>query len=155
MKKSIALMALAAMALASCSKDSALKIDDATAKKAELAHLESGKIPVAKFDNLTHDFGTIEEGIKVEHTYVVTNIGTGDLIISNAKPSCGCTVPNWTKDPIKPGEKGEVKVIFDSSHKSGNVEKTVALTLNTETGTETLNFKANVKGGDSGIVPNK
>ncbi|SFQ54356.1 Protein of unknown function [Flavobacterium akiainvivens] len=146
-------MALAALGLASCQKNNSLAIDDAVARKAELAHAESGKVPVANFDNLIHDFGTIKEGIKVEHTYTVTNAGKGDLVISNAKPSCGCTVPDWTKTPIKPGETGQVKVIFDSSHKSGNVEKTVALTLNTEKGTETLNFKANVEGGaKSGVI---
>jgi hypothetical protein len=154
MKKSIAIVALAALALASCNKKSSLAIDDATAKKAELAHKESGKIPVAKFDNLDYDFGDVEAGKKVEHTFVVTNEGTGDLVISQAKPTCGCTVPDWTKTPIKPGEKGEVNIVYTPAG-SGNVHKTVGLTLNTEKGTETLNFKANVKGAGSGIVPNK
>lgn len=146
-------MAVAALAMVSCKENTALAIDEATAKKAELAHAESGKIPVAKFDTLDHDFGDVKHGEKVTYTYTVTNTGTGDLVISNAKPSCGCTVPDWTKDPIKPGQTGQVNVVYNPSG-SGAIHKTVALTLNTEKGTETLNFKANVLGGTpaSGIT---
>ncbi len=151
MKKSIAIMAIASLVLASCKENNALTIDEATAKKAELAHAESGKVPVAKFDTMDHDFGTINAGDKVQYTYKVTNVGTADLVISNAKASCGCTIPSYTKDPIKPGQGGEVSVEFNSAGKSGNVQKTVTLTLNTETGTETLNFKANVVNTASGI----
>jgi hypothetical protein len=152
-RRSLAMLAIASLALASCKKENAaLKIDDATAKKAELAHAESGKLAVVKFDNLNHDFGTIAQGIKAEHTYKFTNTGTADLLISDAKASCGCTVPNYTKDPVKPGGTGEVSVVFDSAGKSGNVEKTVTLSLNTEKGTEVLNFKANIAGA-TGVVP--
>ncbi|MES2485286.1 MAG: DUF1573 domain-containing protein [Bacteroidota bacterium] len=147
MKKSIAMMALAALALTSCKENTALNIDAATAKKAELAHAESGKLPVAKFESLDHDFGTIKQGDKVEHTYKFTNAGTADLVLSDAKASCGCTVPDWTKTPVKPGESGEVHVVFNSAGKSGDVQKTVTLTMNTEKGTETLNFKAKIEGG--------
>lgn len=152
-RKSVAMLALASLALASCKKENAaLKIDESVAKKAELAHAESGKLAVVKFDNATHDFGTIAAGVKAEHTYKFTNTGTADLIISDAKASCGCTVPNYTKEPVKPGGTGEVSVVFDSAGKSGNVEKTVTLTLNTEKGSEVLNFKANIS-GVAGTVP--
>jgi hypothetical protein len=147
MKKSLAMLAMATLVLASCKENAALGINDDVAKKAELAHAEAGKLPVAKFESLDHDFGTIKQGDKVEHTYKFTNAGTADLIVSNAKASCGCTVPDWTKDPVKPGESGEVHVVFDSTGKSGDVQKTVTLTLNTEKGTETLNFKAKIEGG--------
>lgn len=140
-------MTLAAMTLASCKENTALNIDEATAKKAELAHAESGKLPVVKFESLDHDFGTIKQGDKVEHTYKFTNAGTADLVLSDAKASCGCTVPDWTKTPVKPGESGEVHVVFNSAGKSGDVQKTVTLTMNTEKGTETLNFKAKIEGG--------
>lgn len=146
-KKSLAMLAMASLVLASCKQENAaLKIDDATAKKAELAHSESGKLPVAKFETTDHDFGTIPAGTKVDYTYTFTNTGTADLLISDAKASCGCTVPSYTKEPVKPGGTGEVQVVFDSTGKSGNQQKTVTLTLNTEKGTETLNFKANIAG---------
>ncbi|HYD89976.1 MAG TPA: DUF1573 domain-containing protein, partial [Flavobacterium sp.] len=104
-------------------------------------------IPVAKFDNKEHDFGNIKAGDKVEHVYKVTNAGTADLVISEAKPGCGCTVSDYTKTPIKPGETGEIKATFDSKGKSGNVSKTITVTMNTETPTETLKFTANIEGG--------
>jgi hypothetical protein len=152
-KKSFALLAVATIALTSCKKENAaLRIDDATAKKAELAHAEAGKLPVIKFDNAEHDFGTIQSGAKVEHTYKFTNEGTADLVISNVKASCGCTVPSYTQTPVKPGGQGEIKVTFDSTGKSGNQSKDVTVTLNTEKGTEILKFKANVAAGGIGVV---
>lgn len=153
-RKSVAMLAIASLALASCKKENAaLTIDDATAKKAEMAHAESGKVPVIKFDNASHDFGNIKAGKKVNYTYKFTNAGTGDLIISDAKASCGCTVPNYTKEPVKPGGTGEVSVVFDSTGKSGAVSKTVTLTLNTEKGTETVDFKANIESAGIGATP--
>lgn len=153
-RKSVAMLAIASLALASCKKENAaLTIDDATAKKAEMAHAESGKLAVIKFENPSHDFGTIKAGEKVNYTYKFTNTGTGDLVISDAKASCGCTVPNYTKEPVKPGGSGEVSVVFDSTGKSGNVSKTVTLTLNTEKGTETVDFKANIESAGIGVTP--
>lgn len=144
-KRSVAMLAIASLALTSCKKENAaLRIDDAAAKKAELAHSENGKLPIIKFDNMDHDFGDIESGTKAEHTYKFTNEGTADLVVSNVKASCGCTVPSYTQTPVKPGDSGEIKVTFDSSGKSGNQSKQVTVTLNTEKGTEVLNFKANV-----------
>jgi len=154
LRKSVAMLAIASLALASCKKENAaLTIDDATAKKAEIAHAEGGKLPVIKFDNASHDFGNIKAGEKVNYTYKFTNAGTGDLIISDAKASCGCTVPNYTKEPVKPGASGEVSVVFDSTGKSGAVSKTVTLTLNTEKGTETVDFKANIESAANGATP--
>ncbi len=147
------MLAIAALALTSCKKENAaLRIDDATAKKAELAHAEAGKLPVVKFDNMEHDFGTIQAGVKVEHTYKFTNTGTADLVVSNVKASCGCTVPSYTQTPVKPGGEGEIKVTFDSTGKSGNQSKDVTVTLNTEKATEILKFKANVAAGGIGVV---
>ncbi|ALM48183.1 hypothetical protein AMR72_04290 [Flavobacterium psychrophilum] len=156
LKKTAAMLAIASLVLTACKKENAaLRIDDETAKQAEVAHAQSGALPVAKFDNPEHDFGTITAGEKVEHTFKVTNEGTADLVISEAKPSCGCTVPDFTKEPIKPGATGDIKVIFDSTGKSGNQEKTVTVTVNTEKASEVLKFKANVAApaGGIGVTP--
>lgn len=145
-KKSVAMLAVATIALVSCKKENAaLTIDDATAKKAELAHADAGKLAQIKFESPEHDFGTIQQGVKVEHTYKFTNSGTADLLITDAKASCGCTVPDYTKTPVAPGASGEVHVVFDSAGKSGEVSKTVTLSLNTEKGNETVSFKANIE----------
>lgn len=147
------MLAVASVALVSCKKDQALTIDDATAKRAELAHADAGKLALIKFENPEHDFGTIQQGQKVEHTFKYTNAGTADLIITNAKASCGCTVPDYTKEPVAPGKTGEVHVVFDSTGKSGEVTKTVTITLNTEAGTEQVSFKANIENKGIGVVP--
>lgn len=152
-KKTAAMFAIASLVFtASCKNENpSLKIDDATAKQAEIAHAESGKVAVMKFESMNHDFGTIASGEKVEHTFKFTNVGSTDLVISDAKASCGCTVPSYTQTPVKPGDTGEVKVSFDSAGKTGKQNKNVTITANTEKGTEVLNFTANVEGGAKGI----
>lgn len=151
------MLAIASLMLtASCKKENAaLRIDEATAKKAEMAHADSGKMAAIKWESTDHDFGTINEGDKVEHVYKFTNTGNADLVITSAKPSCGCTVPSYTQTPVKPGATGEIKAIFDSNGKGGMQQKTITVTLNTEKGTEMLNFKANVtpKAGGIGVTP--
>ncbi len=156
-KKTVAMFALASLIVTvSCKENASLRIDDEAAKKAEIAHAESGNVAVMKFSELEYDFGTIDQGSKVEHIYEFTNEGSADLVISAVKPSCGCTVPDYTKTPVKPGEKGEIKVTFDTAGKSGNQQKTVTVNANTEKGTETLSFKANIAGKDGiGVTPSK
>ena len=90
------------------------------------------------------DFGYINEGDKVTTEFILTNTGDADLVIVSAVGSCGCTVPEPPKDPIKPGESAPIKVSFDSKGKPGNQEKTVTLTTNTENGREMFKIKANV-----------
>ena len=87
------------------------------------------------FGEPTHDFGKIMDGDKVEHVFLFENTGSEPLVISNAKGSCGCTVPDWPKDPIKPGATGEIKVVYNSKGKGKvggkNENKTVTITANT------------------------
>lgn len=103
-----------------------------------------GPLPSAVFDNVEHDFGTVSEGQKVVHIYKVKNTGQAPLIIQSAQPSCGCTAPDWTKDPIPVGGSGFVKAEFDSNGKPGINNKTITVTANTWPKTTTLRFKAMV-----------
>lgn len=96
------------------------------------------------FGESTYNFGTVKEGEKVEHVYKFKNTGNDPLIISNAQGSCGCTVPQWPKEPIAPGKSGEIKVVFDSKGKSGKQNKTVTITANTEPATTTINIAGEV-----------
>ena len=146
MKKSIGYLALSVVLVTtSCKQESAAdKITDADMATAQAAKALEGKFPKVKLEKEVHDFGTINEGDKVETEFVVTNAGEVDLIISDAKGSCGCTVPKPPKDPIKPGASAPIKVSFDSNGKPGAQEKTVTLTTNTENGHETFKIKANV-----------
>lgn len=91
---------------------------------------QDGSLPELSFENLLHNFGEIIQGESVSHQFVFINTGGGDLIISNAKGSCGCTVPKWPRKPIAPGEKAEIKVTFNSNGREGKQKKTVTLVTN-------------------------
>ncbi|NIF03846.1 DUF1573 domain-containing protein [Chryseobacterium sp. Tr-659] len=91
------------------------------------------------------DFGKIKKGDKVEHVYEVTNTGKNPLIISEVKPGCGCTAPDFTKEPIMPGKKGKVTLHFDSSSFDGNVQKYADVFANVEKSPIRLTFTANIQ----------
>lgn len=104
------------------------------------------------------DYGVIEQGEKVTHLYKFKNVGNEPLIISNAKGSCGCTVPQWPKDPVMPGESGEIKVQFDSKGKSGKQSKRVTINANTEPAQTFLTIKGEINAPEGaadakGITP--
>ncbi|CAA6803563.1 MAG: Unknown protein [uncultured Aureispira sp.] len=98
------------------------------------------------FEKTVHDFGALKEGASVSYTFKLKNTGTKPLLISNAKGSCGCTVPKWSREPIAPGESGEIQVTFNSKGKKGNQHKTVTLTANTDPANTRLYIKAQVGG---------
>ena len=85
-----------------------------------------------KFDKLTHDFGTFsEKSPVVTCVFTFTNVGDQPLIINQAMASCGCTVPEYTKTPIKPGEKGEIKVTYNGTGKfPGHFKKSITIRTN-------------------------
>jgi hypothetical protein len=103
-----------------------------------------GPLPVIDFETTDHDFGTVKEGQKVSYTYKIKNNGQAPLIIQNAQPSCGCTVPEWSREPIPVGGSGFVKAEFDTNGKSGINNKTITVTANTWPKVTTLRFKAMV-----------
>lgn len=109
-----------------------------------------GPLPVAQFTSIDHDFGTINEGQKVKHVYKFKNTGEAPLIIQNAQPSCGCTAPNWSREPIPVGGEGFVEAEFDSQGKPGVQNKTITVTANTWPKTTTLRFKAMVNAKPTG-----
>jgi len=104
----------------------------------------AGPTTSLNFDETEFDFGTVTSGEKVEHVYKFKNTGNEPLIISDAKGSCGCTVPEWPKEPIAPGASSEIVVRFDSSNKSGNQSKRVTLTANTNPAQTFLTIKGQV-----------
>ena len=110
---------------------------------------QEGPLPELSFETLRYNFGDITQGETVSHQFVFTNTGEGNLIISNAKGSCGCTVPKWPKKPITPGEKAEIKVTFNSSGREGKQKKTVTLVTNAIPNTKVLTISGEV------IVPEK
>ncbi|MFT5167720.1 MAG: hypothetical protein ACI8P3_002958 [Saprospiraceae bacterium] len=117
----------------------------ATTKPAEPA-APVGPTTVMAFNELEFDYGVVDEGEKVVHIYKFKNTGKEPLIISNAKGSCGCTVPSWPKEPIPPGASGEINVEFNSKGKKGKQSKRVTITANTDPVQTFLTIKGEVKG---------
>lgn len=103
--------------------------------------------PVMAFEETNWDFGTIQEGDVVKHTYTFTNTGKSPLIIQNATAQCGCTVPQWPREPIAPGQKGEIQVEFNSKGKAGVQSKSVTITANTQPEINQVMLKGVVESG--------
>ncbi len=146
MKKGILILAgIFAMSLVSCKKNASDKVSDEKVVEAAERDAKAEDFPVMKFDEVEHDFGQINEGDVVEHLFTFTNTGKTPLVITDAKGSCGCTVPTYPKNsPIAPGAKGEIMVKFNSTNKPNQQQKTVTITANTETGKERIKIKASV-----------
>ncbi len=98
-----------------------------------------------QFAETAHNFGTIKQDSKNTKIFKFENTGNEPLIIENATGSCGCTVPKFPKEPIKPGESGEIEVVYSPGKQQGAQTKTVTITANTNPITTTLNISANVE----------
>lgn len=94
--------------------------------------------------SMEYSYGTIKQGESVTHNFEFTNSGKEPLVITSAHGSCGCTVPDWPKEPIKKGEKGVIKVTFNSAGKQGPQDKTVTINSNAKTNPAVLHIKGNV-----------
>jgi hypothetical protein len=110
------------------------------------AALAQSKGPVIAWEKSTFDFGDVSQGDKVEHTFKFKNAGNEPLIITNVQVTCGCTTPKgWARDPIAPGQSGEITVAFNSLGKWGKQNKVVTVisnAANPESGQ--ISFSANV-----------
>lgn len=105
----------------------------------------SGPTTTVVYEHTDFDFGTVKEGEHVKHTFKFKNTGSEPLIISNAKGSCGCTVPKWPSEPVAPGATGQIDVEFDSKGKPGKQTKRVTVTANTVPAQMFLNISGNVE----------
>jgi hypothetical protein len=105
----------------------------------------NGKLPKMIFADTNFDFGKITEGAKVSHVFIYKNTGEGDLVISNATASCGCTKPSYTHQVKHPGDTGTISVTFDSSNKSGKVVKSITISSNCQPPYKFLTINANIQ----------
>lgn len=101
-------------------------------------------VPVFQFTDTLHGFGEIMQGEKVSYAFRFKNVGKGDLVIRSANGSCGCTVPEWPKDPVRPGGEGIINVTFNSEGREGEQHKTVTLIANTMPANTILTITGNV-----------
>lgn len=106
-----------------------------------------------EFKKDVHDYGTIENGANGECTFEFKNTGNAPLIISNAKGSCGCTVPSWPKEPIAPGASSKITVKYDTK-RAGAINKSVTITSNAvNEPTKVIRIKGNVLAAPSSGAP--
>ena len=98
-----------------------------------------------KFAESVHDFGPIVEGTQASHEFSFTNTGNVHLVLSSVNASCGCTTPQWTKDPIAPGQTGKVTAVFNSTGKVGPFSKSITVHSNAKNGSIILTIKGNVE----------
>lgn len=157
------LMIVSLFAMTSCKNEGAAKKDDTKASvtapttaadnvnakpNAKKEVVPAGPLTAVTFDEAIFDFGEVTEGEKVAHTYTFTNTGKEPMIISNAKGSCGCTVPTWPREPIAPGATGKIDVVFNTSRKGKlggqSQSKKVTITANTDPANTYLTIKGKV-----------
>lgn len=91
-------------------------------------------VAILEFDQDEHNFGDVVEGEKVEHTFTFKNTGTGPLVLQNVISTCGCTVPEWPKEPVEAGSEGKIKVVFNSKGKIGWQNKLITVRSNARDG---------------------
>ena len=150
-QNTVLLITILTFALSSCNSDnSGDKEDQAvspnlvtnpvtmTGKKAK------SDLPLMEFKSEEHDFGLIVQGETVSHTFHFKNIGGSDLVISNVSATCGCTIPTYSKKPLKPGEEGKIEVAFNSSNRSGANHKEVKVLCNGQPNTIKLKIHAEI-----------
>ena len=109
------------------------------------ATASSGKadVAVAVFENEIFDFGKITQGVPATHKFIFTNKGKVAMVITNAQPSCGCTTPNWTKEPIPPGGQGFVEATYNAAG-VGAFDKSITVLSNVENGVVLLRIRGEV-----------
>tara|TARA_R110000868_G_scaffold14075_1_gene65681 strand:- start:40407 stop:40883 length:477 start_codon:yes stop_codon:yes gene_type:complete len=147
----ITLNLLLLVGLVSCKEDATSKINNSNVEVAEQRDAAAKKLPVMTFEKTEHDFGNIVQSTPQETIFKFTNTGDAPLIITDAKSTCGCTVPEKPNGPIAPGESGELLVKFNGSG-SNAVTKVITVTANTSKGTEQLKIKAFVTPKDGAPV---
>ncbi|WP_213190549.1 DUF1573 domain-containing protein [Cloacibacterium caeni] len=161
MKRILVLSLLAVLTLASCKKNEAAETSTATTSTTEQKDPFADDRVVKQSDLVSEaknhaettlalsepdfNFGKIKKGDVVEHVYEVTNTGKNPLIISAVKPGCGCTAPDYTKEPIMPGQKGKITLKFDSTNFDGVVYKSAEVYANVSQVPIEIRFSADIQ----------
>ncbi len=123
-------------------------------KKQEEAQKNNPNAPIITFDKTTHDYGTIEQNGDGNCEFKFTNDGKEPLILSNVRSSCGCTVPEWPRQPILPGKSDVIKVHYDTK-RVGMISKTITVYSNAKEPTIVLHIKGNVQAASATKMPEK
>jgi len=147
MLRNVGFSTLLMVLLASCAGDkkevNGISTNDVT-NTATPDGSDKSNLPDIKFEEEMHDFGRITQGEKVSFAFKFLNTGKSNLIITSAAGSCGCTVPEWPKEPILPGKEGKINVVFSSEGKSGIQEKSINIVTNCEPSTRVVKIKTDI-----------
>ena len=141
------ILLLVSLALVSCNSSSdekTITTDLVNSPLTANSNAEKVLTPNIEMLETSYNFGEIQQGESVTHDFILKNTGDADLIISAAKGSCGCTVPEWPKTPIAKGEEAAIKVTFNSAGRSGKQNKTVTLVTNAIPNTKVITINGNV-----------
>jgi hypothetical protein len=116
---------------------------------------ENPNAPELKLVTDNHDFGTVQEGPQAKFDFDFTNEGKEPLILQNVQASCGCTTPEWPKEPIMPGKKAKITAIYNTQGRPGPFTKTITVTSNAKTPTKTLTIRGTVEPKPAQAAPEK
>jgi Protein of unknown function (DUF1573) len=148
MKKAIFAILLLSVFTVACNPNGGNKTTDIVTNPATASN-ESGKenqkISEIKWLGSAYEFGVVTDGEKVKHDFKFVNVGDAPLIIAGAQASCGCTIPEWPREPIAPGDTGVINVEFNSKGRVGTVQKQITVTANTNPSISELALKGEVR----------
>jgi len=132
--------------LSSCSnpKPTELRAGDVIYNNNSASGKFAGKTSKIKFKDVVYNFNEVTEGTLVKYAFMFQNVGDAPLVIAGAQASCGCTIPDWPREPIAPGDSGVIKIEFNSKGRPGKANKTVTVTANTEPSKTELQITGNV-----------
>ncbi len=106
---------------------------------------DTNRVARMEFREAEYAFGTVRAGTPVSHQFTFTNTGQVPLLITDARSTCGCTVPSYPREPIAPGEEGTIRVRFDTTNKRGRQRKPITLTANTYPSMTTIYVEGTVQ----------
>ena len=106
---------------------------------------KGANVPVIQFEKTEHDFGKILQGEQVSYTFKFKNVGDAPLLITSIEKTCGCTSPEFTRTPVKPGDEGKIKITYDSKGHKGFQNKRLIVKANTNPSESIIRIKAQVE----------
>lgn len=138
---------LVSFAFTACQQSASDKVEEklAAVSDTKTAGVLIEDAPKFKFEKEIFDFGVIQEGESVQTSFKFKNVGKTPLIITDATATCGCTIPEYPKTPIKPGEEGTITVVFNSIGKTGIQDKVVTIKSNANPEAESLHLVGEIK----------
>lgn len=151
MKKIFVLVIVAFLSLSVSAQVKVQKQEAKAPIEEEKSKKSKEKLPEITFKSLVYDYGQIVKGADGSCYFEFTNTGKADLILTNCSSSCGCTVPDWPKDPIAPGKKGKIKVTYNTQ-RLGAINKAVYVDSNVGTRV-TLKIQGNVNAAPEEAAP--